>query len=162
MSRVIAGLPEDREAGSTGRRGAGYEWGVLAGLGGAFALVSLIDVALTFYPLNFGSAEWEFGTATAVLNNLPLAVMGLGLVMVAGIGRSRPGLVSVAGFVAAALVLLLLVLVVMFGRNVGEALRSVTDPVIGQGLHESILRTTVQLLAYLAALTWMVVRARRD
>jgi hypothetical protein len=158
---VLTGSAQDAPSGDADeRRRYGHEWGVLAGLGGAFAIVALFDVALTFVPLGFGSAEWEFATATAVMNNLPLAVVGIGLLAVAGLGRRTPGLVTLASVLAAVLVVLILGLAVMFGRNVGAAVRTVTDPVLRQGLNESIARTAVQLVAYLAGLTWVIVRAR--
>lgn len=162
MTRIIAGLPGSEPPAGEGERRGGYEWGILAALGGAFTLVSLLDIALTFYPLQLGSAEWEFGTATAVMNNLPLAVVGLGLVAVAGLGRRVPALVNVATIVAALLIVLVLILAVMFGRNLGQAMSSVTDPLLRQGLQESIIRTAVQLVAYLAALGWLVASARRS
>jgi hypothetical protein len=37
---------------------------------------------------------------------------------------------------------------------------SITDPVAGQGMTEVIVRTSVELVAYLAALGWMAVRGR--
>ena len=144
------------------RRGHGHEWIVLAGLGGAFGLVALLDIVLTFVPIGFGSAEWEFATATAVMNNLPVAVVGIGLVAVAGLGRRVPTLVTLASVVASALVVLILGLTVMFGRHVGAAVASVTDPILRQGLYESIIRTGVQLVAYLAGLTWLIVKVRRQ
>jgi hypothetical protein len=58
------------------------------------------------------------------------------------------------------LVVLILGLAVMFWRNVGAAVGTVTDPVLRQGLNESIARTAVQLVAYLAGLAWVIVRAR--
>lgn len=133
---------------------------MLGGLGAAFAVMSLIDIGLTFVPLGLGSAEWEFATATAVMNNLPLAVVGLGLVVVAGIGRSAPGQVRLGRVVSGALGVLLLVLAVMFARNVGPALASVQDPVLKEGMQESIVRTSAQLITYFAALAWIVIRTR--
>ena len=159
MARVIgAGASEGK---GSERRPAGSEWVVLAGMGGSFALVALVDIGLAFYPLNFGSAEWEFGTATAVMNNFPLATVGIGLVGVAGLGRRAEGLVRLARALALLLVVMILALSVMFGRNVGEAVRSVTDPALREGLTESIGRTGIQLAAYLVALGWFVVKLRR-
>lgn len=161
MARPIAGLDAaDETSPRPERRSGGYEWGVLASLGLAFAVVSLTDVALTFYPLEIGGAEWEFGTATAVMNNLPLAVVGVGFMAVAGIGRGWDGLVRLAQVLAAAMVVLVLVMAVFFLRNVNAALASTTDPLISQGLKEAIVRTGVQLVAYLGGLGWLVIRLR--
>lgn len=163
MSRVIAGIDDSTSVpGGAGRRGGGgYEWGVLGSLGLAFAVVSLTDVALTFYPLGFGSAEWEFGTATAVMNNLPLAVVGIGLMGLAGLGRRSALLTGLAELMAGVLALVVLLLAVLFVKNLGAATSSVTEPLLKQGLMESITRTAVQLAAYLGGLVWLVYRLRK-
>jgi len=162
MTKVIVGSATETK-GSRGsvHRSIGLEWTPLAGMAAVFALVSLFDIGLTFYPMNFGSAEWEFGTATAVLNNLPLAVVGIGLLAVAGLGRRTDSLVQVGMALAGILVVVLLVVAVMFARNIPEALRSVEDPVVKQGLDEAILRSGVQLAGYLAALIWTVFALRK-
>jgi hypothetical protein len=163
VSRVVAGVDQaGSPAGGSERRGGGrYEWGVLASLGGAFAVVSLLDVGLAFVPLGFGTPGWEFSTATAVMNNLPLAVVGIGLLAVAGIGRGTQALVSLAGLLAGAVAVLVLLLAVLFVKNLGAATAAVTEPLLKQGLTESIVRTAVQLVAYLAALVWLVIRTRK-
>jgi hypothetical protein len=159
MARTIAGLDDSAEGGrAPERRSGGSEWGVLASLGLAFAVVSLTDVALTFYPVGLGSPEWEFSTATAVMNNLPLAVVGLGLMGVAGMARDSEGLTRFAAVMSAALMAMVLVMGVFFARNTGAALASVTDPLLSQGLKEAITRTAVQLVAYLGGLGWLVWR----
>jgi hypothetical protein len=114
MSRVIAGIDESgAEGGYQTRRATGSEWVVLGSLGCAFALVSLADVALAFYPIGFGSAEWEFATATAVMNNLPLALVGIGLMTVAGLGRRSEVLRGLASILAGVLGMVVLLLAVL-------------------------------------------------
>jgi hypothetical protein len=163
MSRVIAGIDESGGApvGAV-RRGVGSEWNVFAALGAAFTMTSLADVGLAFYPLGFGSAEWEFATVTTVMNNVPLAVVGIGLMAVAGIGRRSSLLTGLASVVAGGLTLVILLLGVLFVKNLGEAMASVTEPVIRQGLTESIGRTSIQLVAYLVALVWLAIRSRTE
>ncbi len=156
MSKVVTGSAAEPSV----RRPQHYEWWVVGSLGLAFVAVSLVDIGLTFYPLSPGSAEWEFGTATAVMGNLPLVVVGLGLVAVAGIGQRSVATIRFARFASALLVLLMVALAVMFGRNVSAALASVSDPLLLEGLKESIVRTTVQLIAYVGALGWIVVKTR--
>lgn len=161
MARVIAGLGDQEAGAGAVRRSAGYEWGVLVSLGMAFAVVSFVDIALTFYPVNFGSREWQFGTATAVMNNLALGVLGIGFVAVAGLARDSRGLVGLAQVASGLLGLFVLVMAVLFVRNVGAALGSTTDPVILEGLREAIARTALQVVAYTAGLGWIIVRLRR-
>lgn len=149
------------EAKGVDRGLSGSEWRVLAGMGIVFVLLSLVDFGLAFYPVSFGSAEWEFGTATTVMNNFPLATVGVGLIGVAGLGRRGEGLVKLARWLSILAVVTILVLSVMFGRNLSEAVRSVTDPVLREGLYEAIARTSIQLLAYLAGFGWFAVKLQR-
>lgn len=160
MSKVIGVGTQDSKG--VERSLAGSEWRVLAGMGGVFVLLSLLDFGLAFYPLNFGSAEWEFGTATAVMNNFPLATVGVGLIGVAGLGRRTEGLVKLARTLSVVAIVLILVLSVMFGRNVSEAIGSVGDPLLREGLQEAIVRTGIQLVAYLAGFGWFALRLQRD
>lgn len=160
MSRIIAGIDESAGPGAGSRRPVGTEWVVLGVLGGAFALMSIFDVALALYPVGFGSPEWEFTTATAVMNNLPLGVVGIGLMAVAGIGRRSAAITGVAAVLAGLLGLIVLLMGVLFVKNLGVAIESVTDPVLRQGLTESVARTSIQLVAYLVALGWLAWRSR--
>jgi hypothetical protein len=57
--------------------------------------------------------------------------------------------------------MVVLLLAVLFVKNLGAANESVTDPVLRQGLTESVARTSIQLVAYLVALGWLAVRSRR-
>jgi hypothetical protein len=160
MSKVIGA--ETFEPRSVERGVAGAEWRVLAWLGGVFVVLSLVDFGLAFYPLGFGSPEWEFGTATAVMNNFPLATVGVGLIGVAGLGRRHLGLVTTARALSVLAVVGILVLAVMFGRNVSQALGSVTEPVLREGLVEAIARTSIQLVAYLMGLGWFAVKLKQE
>jgi len=139
-------------------RKSGSEWAVIGAIAAAFTIMSLVDIGLAFYPLSPGSREWEFATATTVINNFPLGVVGIGLLAVAGIGRGSAGQVRTARVLAGLLVVLVLGMAVMFGRNVGAALASLTDPLLVEGMKEQIVRTSVQLVAYFAALVWVVVQ----
>jgi hypothetical protein len=159
MTKVIS--PVITEGRSTERRVAGSEWVVLAGMGAVFVLVALVDIGLAFYPLNVGSAEWEFGTATALMDNLPVGTVGVGLIGVAGLGKRSEVLVNLAVAFAVLLLIVIVSSAAMFGRNVAEAVRSVTEPLLRQGLQESIARTSIQLVAYLVALGWFVAKLRR-
>lgn len=131
-------------------------------MGGVFVLLSILDFGLAFYPVSFGSAEWEFGTATAVMNNFPLATVGVGLIGVAGLGSRTTGLVTLARSLSIFAVVTILVLTVMFGRNLSEAIGSVTDPVLREGLWKAIVRTSIQLVAYLVGFGWFAIRLQRD
>lgn len=142
-------------------------WRLLGLAGFAFALVGGIDVALTWYPLDFGSPEWEFGTITASLDGLPLPVMGLFLVLASAIARG----VRWPARTAAVLLVILSVLILLGGifylTNVPIAMRAVAqNPTASLGITRSLIKTSIQVVVYptiflvVAAKGWTHLRAR--
>jgi hypothetical protein len=136
-------------------------WRLAGGLGVLFAIVGGVDLTLTWIPLGFGNAEWEFGTVTSMMDGLPVPT--LGLVALAGAGRLR-GSRLLARSVAVALALLALWIVgaaLLYATTVPLALRAVTDPVIRTGLEKAVIKTAVQCTAYPIGLVWLAVAAWR-
>lgn len=85
-------------------------WPFIMGSGLVLAFIGWVDVLLLWYPTRFGDAEWEFGTASATFDALPLATIGLIALAVAvrisggaGARRAVAGLaiLAVIGFMAA-------------------------------------------------------------
>jgi hypothetical protein len=136
-------------------------WRLLGGAGFAFAVVAAADLALAWYPTGFGSAEWEFGTVTAVLGNLPLLIMGLGLLFAAAVGRGKTGLLKVISGLWLLLALMVLLMLVLYARRVPEALRIVTEPVLREGIQEGMVKTAVQGVLYPLAFAWMGIKGWR-
>lgn len=123
-------------------------WSVLGWIGFVLAAIGAADVFLTWYPVDFGNAEWEFGTVSQSLNALPTVTMGLGLWLGSSLVAQRRWLsrsLSVAfvvlavGIVAAALLWLM---------TVPIALDSVQQSSIAVGLQKSIARTALQSVLY--------------
>jgi hypothetical protein len=136
----------------------------LAAIGIVFMLASLADLVLVFVPLKFGSAEWEFGTATSVMNNLPLFLVGIAFTTIAGFGKNSRSLLWIGAVVALLTWVIVAVLAVAFFRNVDEARRTVTDSVLKLGLSRSIIRTVIQIIVYLvgfAILGWKALGGAR-
>jgi len=154
VPRIIVGAADaeqGREAApgrSQTRPVGGGEWGLLAVLGSVFGLVALSDLVLTIVPWKFGSAEWEFGTVTQILNNFPLFAVGLTFIALTGFAKRSSALLRLSGTVFALVWLALVGMAVLWGRNLEVAEASVTDPVLKLGLSRAITRTTVQFVAY--------------
>jgi len=136
-------------------------WRLLGGAGFAFAVVAAADLALAWYPMGFGSAEWEFGTVTAVLGNLPLLIMGLGLLFAAAVGRGKAGLLKAISVVWLLLALMVLVMLGLYARRIPEALRVVTEPVLREGIQEGMVKAVVQGVLYPLAFAWMGIKGWR-
>lgn len=132
-------------------------WRLVAVVGLLFVVIGGTDVALTWYPTQFGSAEWEFGTVTTSLNGLPLPTLGLVLLLGSGVVVGWRWAARGASVVCALGGLVIIVAGVLYATNVPIALRSVTQPVAHQALMKAITKTTVQLVVYPVGLFWLAV-----
>jgi hypothetical protein len=129
-------------------------WWWIGWLGLVLAVVGLWDFALTWYPMNWGSPEWEFGTVSASYSGLPLPTMGLMALAASAIARGvrwQVVLLSV-GLIAFGVVLLLGFL--LFLTTVPMALRAV-EGVALLGIKKVIAKTAMLAVmfpvSYLAA-----------
>ena len=123
----------------------------IAGIAGVlFLAVGGIDALLVWYPLDFGSPEWEFGSVTAALNGLPVPVIGLVLIAVSALQRGNLVLARAAGGAMMLLCLACLGGAVLYGTNVPIALNAVTTdvPTARIGLQKSIVKSIVQLVFF--------------
>jgi hypothetical protein len=140
-------------------------WSALRILGVVFIVAGGIDLALLWYPARFGLAEFEFATISSFVAGLPVLTTGLVVLAVVAVGTGNRGLQLVIGLAAAGILALLAVLVVLFALTVPVALAArITDPAIRIGVRKSIVKTTVQFMAYglgYLALTWKLIRAWR-
>jgi hypothetical protein len=134
-------------------------WYLLGGLGLVFALVGSMDIALAWYPPNFGDMEWKFATVTTTLNSFPLFTMGLILMTVSGLARGRRWIIGTMIVVLALVVLLVIGCAVLYLPQISSAMTAVTEPTIKMGLKRAIAKTVVQLVLYPVVLSWIAVLA---
>lgn len=148
QGRGSSALPED----ST------QAWLVLGWIGLVFLTVGGVDFALVWFPPNFGIREWEFATVTQSFNGLPILLLGVGLLTVAGERTERRwwGLLGSG----AALVLLVWVLAgfALWALNVSVALATVPEG-LALSLQKAVGKTLLQSLVYAAVLLYLVRRA---
>jgi len=118
-------------------------------------VVGLVDLVLAWTPPRFGNADWEFGTVTAMFNNLPVPAMGLGLAFASAATRSAMGVTRAVGVVAAVLAIWCLVGAVLYGLTLPLALGTITEPGPRQALVTSSVKTVVQILLYSGFFLWL-------
>lgn len=157
-------MPEKGAARGKGRRvEALHGWAILGWIGLAFLIVGGADFALTWYPMDFGNREWEFGTVTQSFNGLPIVVLGLGLLLTSSVLTDRRWLALVAAIGALGLLLWVLAGVVLWLTTVPMALSGTPVQVL-TGMKKAIARTAVQSVTYpviLGYLLWRAVGAMR-
>ncbi len=139
----------------------GGAWALLVPTGLIFLLVGAADLALVWYPLGFGSAEWEFGSVTSMLNGLPVLVMGLVFLAMAAVASGRRwagrGIATVLVLLAVTVVLM----AALYATTVPIALKAVPNPTVALGLKKAIAKTTIQAAVYPVLLIWLAISAWR-
>lgn len=136
-------------------------WYLLGVMGLVFSLVGFSDIALVWYPASFGSAEFEFGSITQSMNSLPLPVLGLALILAAGVAR---GIKWVPRVVAILMLVLLAVLIwwaFLYFTTIPQALKAVVEPMVKTGLKKAITKTTIQFVLYPLAFVYVSLKAWR-
>ena len=136
-------------------------WYLLGAVGLVFFIVGLFDVALAWYPLNFGNPEYEFGTYSQVMNFMPLPLLGLALVLAGGVARGIKWVPRAVAVVMILMVASILVGAVLYATNIPQALDAVKEPLIRTGLKKQIFKTLVQTIIYPIVLLYVSVKAWR-
>ena len=123
-------------------------WRLLSWLAIVFVVVGMIDILVAWTPLRIGTPEWEFGTITGTLNNLPVPAMGLILLLASGTALERKGQVVCALGVAALLLLLLTLMAVLYGLTAPLAWKAGSAAVGRAAVGGSVLKSVAALIAY--------------
>ncbi|HEX8361980.1 MAG TPA: hypothetical protein VF613_17815 [Longimicrobium sp.] len=129
-------------------------WRALGWFGLLITLVSLADIALTFYPARFGVPEWEFGTVANAYSGLPLLATGLAGVLAGAMGQRRRWMIRLTALVLVLAALAMVAATSIFLLDVPLALRLAPAEVL-VGIKKTILKTlllgTIFPIAFLVA-----------
>jgi hypothetical protein len=132
-----------------------------AATGVVLAAVAGADMVLRLVPPGFGQPEWEVRTMFGALNELPLLLLGLTLMLAAAAAQGRRltgrllciGLVLVAVAVGLGAVLL--------ATAVPRVVQAPRDPELLTGLRRNVARASVQAAFCFAASLWIAWRGWR-
>lgn len=139
-------------------------WKMIAPVGLVFLLVGLTDIALSWFPMRFGTPEWEFGTIGTTLNNLPLPTLGLLLLAAWAVVTEKKLPVRVFGAVLMIVGVVLSGLVVIYlltvppAWNAANSLENASAMAVAK---KGIMKSLVQAVAYPLAYLWVGYRAIR-
>lgn len=136
-------------------------WFLLGVVGAGFAVIGVVDLFLVWYPPDFGNAEFEFGSVTACLNNMPIVALGLTMWLGSGAARGKKWVVRLGATAIFLLATLIVVGAVLFLTDIPLALQSKVEPLVMTGIKKSILKTLVQAAIYPVVLMYVAVRAWR-
>lgn len=160
--RILVG--EKPSGGSPRETSPDFEgaWRILGVTSWVLIVVGGVDLGLTLYPLRLGSPEWEFGTASRLLDNLPLLTVGVMLQLASAAATGARVRLQVLSWLMPFAVVLVLVAAVLFGLALPLALREVTEPGERLLLQKAAAKTGVQALCYGALYAGVFVMTRRN
>jgi hypothetical protein len=133
-------------------------WGLLGAAGLIFTVVALTDLLLPVLPLRLGDGRWEFDVVTAVLEGLPLLVLGLVLGYGSAYARERAGRLRLWSAFALMLAAILTVAFTAYLLRVPSVLATADSSAVRLELAKGIIRTGCQGIAYPIALCWLGIR----
>lgn len=136
-------------------------WRILGATSWVLILVGGVDLALSLYPLRLGSPEWEFGTASRLLDNLPLFTVGVMLQMASAAAAGSGARLVVLKWLMPVAVAVVLAAVVLFALALPLALREVVEPNARLLLQKAAAKTFVQAAAYSTLYATAFLLARR-
>lgn len=163
MKRPLTVQPEERERTPIEMASASL-WPVLGGAGLAVMVVGWVDLTLLWFPLNFGSPDWEFGTVAAHLDGMPLGTVGLTLLIAASIAQGWRRATRLLAAWCLFVTLWLVVITVVYVLNLPLALETTSQQAASSALGKAILKAGAFAATYMvlyAWLTWFLWRLTR-
>jgi hypothetical protein len=146
--RVLVSAPDKVQgARNTEAWSGGAAVKALGWFGVILALAALSDFVLAFYPLGFGSAEWELATISSVIQGLPLISIGLAAIWVSGGLSGQRRLLIAVGVLLLASAVSVFGLLIVFLTNVPIALQATRD-VARLGIEKLAAKTVVLALVF--------------
>lgn len=138
-----------------------FGWRLIGVLGLVFLAVGFLDIALAWYPFNYGNPEWEFATVSSTLDSFPVPTLGLALLLGAAVATGMRRGVRVWSVVLIVVAVLVLMAGVIYLLNLPLAFQSVQEPVLRTGLKKAVTKTIGQLVLYPAAFVTMAIMGLR-
>lgn len=133
-------------------------------IGSALAVVGVIDLSLVWFPMQLGTAGWEFAAVSRTFTNAPMTMVGL-VLMAFGLVRrgTRPTMVRRMSVLFAALSLVLVAMGMLFALAAPAVLAQAAGGAAASALKRAIFKNGVEIVVYpvmlltVAAILWRAV-----
>ena len=122
---------------------------MLGWLGAAFFAMSVVDLLLGWYPVRFGSPEWEFGTISQTVAAMSMPTLSLYLVLASAIARERANIAKGVGIAMIVMAVFLLGLAFFYLTTLPLALRAVrTNDMSSLNMKKAVLKWLILFVGY--------------
>ena len=130
-------------------------WQVFSGIGVVFLVVGAVTLFSPLFPLRIGVIEWEFGTASALFDNVPIFGLGLGLLMASGLALGARWRVRGLALICILLALVIWLAAGLYATVVPQALGAAPNPVALTAIKKAVAKGAIQILIYPVAFLWL-------
>ncbi len=125
----------------------------LAGI--LFAVIGAVEIGTLLVPFNLGSPEWEFGTYSALMDTLPLFMMGIGFLVVFAVVGNRRVLGRVLAIILFLVALALIGFAFLYATDVPRALQVGPRTPMQTILKKAVSKSAWQTVVYPVAVIWL-------
>lgn len=130
-------------------------WRIMQIVGLVFLLVGMLDAVATWLPSNFGEPEWEFGTTSYFFDSIPLAGLGLALLLGSSVALGLKWQVRLWATLCLLLAVFMLLSLILYATVLPLVFNAVHSPVALTPIKKAALKLGVQALFYPFSLLWL-------
>lgn len=110
--------------------------------------VGALDTALLFYPADWASLDWEFGTVSGMIEGMPLMTLGFGAMVAASAANGWNRWRRVLSIVSLLMALLVLVLLTIYALDLPGLFRAL-QPAAKSLAKKSVAKTVMMAGMYI-------------
>ena len=136
-------------------------WRLVQAIGFALLVMGAVDILLAWAPWNFGNADWEFGTASATLNSMPVPAMGVALLAAGSIARRSVLLTALAASWSVIVVLGLCAVGLLYLLDVPLAMRAAASVSAQTDMRIAIAKALMAFGAYTSVHAYVILSCAR-
>jgi hypothetical protein len=130
-------------------------WQVFSVVGLVFLVVGAATLFSPLFPLRIGVIEWEFGTASALFDNVPIFGLGLGFLMASGLALGARWRVRSLALACILLALVIWLAAGLYATVVPQALGAAPNPAALTAIKKAVAKGAIQILIYPVAFLWL-------
>lgn len=130
-------------------------WRIVAAIGLVFLVLGLLDIALTWFPLDLGDSEWELGTTSHFFDTFPLLGLGISFLLATSIAAGRRWQARTLATFCVLLAVFMWLALALYVTVLPVALKTIGNSAALTPLKKGGAKTAVEALIYPFALLWL-------
>jgi hypothetical protein len=130
-------------------------WRVVTAVGLVFLLLGLVDLGISWLPLQLGDSEWELGTTSHFFDTFPLLGLGISFLLATTIASGRRWQARTLATFCIFLAVFMWMAFLLYATVLPLAFKHLGNPDVLTPMKKAGVKTAVQALVYPFALLWL-------